>query len=452
MKQDINGDWHVNCNISFGVIILDKNLIINILKNEVVPALGCTEPVAVSLCAARAYGAVGGEIEKINVRVSPNIYKNGMSVGIPGISMVGLHVAAAIGAFGGNADLKLEVLSEVKEADVLLCEGFLKKSKVNVEVEYSMGNFYIYCEVITSKGYGKCKILNTHGNIVFVEANNKVLYEKDDKVVFSKSESEKLKDYHLIDIIDEIKTMTGKDIEFLLEGARMNMRIAETGLKEKCGMEIGRSMKRCIDSGIYTDDMYHNVVMMTAAGSDARMSGYFLPVMSSAGSGNNGLTAIIPVVVVAKRMGISDEELARALAISHITTIYIKLYTGRLSSMCSCGVAASTGAAVGICYLLKGGKKEIEYTIKNMVGDVSGIICDGAKAGCALKLSTAAGSALKSALLAMDNIVIPYDNGIVGVTVEDTIKNLGRISSDGMNITDKVILDIMVEKNICQLC
>lgn len=432
---------------------MNKNMIINILKNEVVPALGCTEPVSVALCAARAYKVVLGNIEKIVVRVSPNIYKNGMSVGIPGIEMVGLHVAAALGAIGGNPDLGLQVLSEIKSKDVINCKKFLKESKVSVDVEYEMGNFYISCDIFTSIGKGRCIIKNSHSNIIYFETNGKVLYDKgegDDAIaVTGISLSEKLKDYKLLDIIDEIVNMNLDDIGFMLNGATMNMKMAEVGLNEKCGMQIGKTMKMNIESGIYSDDMYHNVVMMTAAGSDARMSGYFLPVMSSAGSGNQGLTAIIPVVVVGNRIQASDETLCRALAISHITTAYIKQYTGRLSAMCGCGIAAATGAAVGICYLLNGGEKEIEYTIKNMVGDVSGIICDGAKAGCALKLSTAAGAALKCALLAINKCVVPYDNGIVGITIEDTIKNLGRVSNEGMNITDRVILDIMAQKNIC---
>jgi L-cysteine desulfidase len=192
--------------------------------------------------------------------------------------------------------------------------------------------------------------------------------------------------------------------------------------------------------------------MMTAAGSDARMAGLSKPVMSSAGSGNHGLTAIIPVVVTAQMKGVSDEKLARALAVSHITTVYVKQFTGRLSGICGCGVAAATGAAVAITYLLGGGEKEFEYAIRNMVGDVTGIICDGAKAGCSIKLSTAAGSALKAALLAVNGCTVPYDNGVVGVTMEDTVKNLGRISSEGMQETDRVILDIMVKKNNAFAC
>jgi L-cysteine desulfidase len=418
---------------------MKKEVIIDILKNEVVPALGCTEPVAVALCAAKAYSVVKGDIENIVLKVSPNIYKNGMSVGIPKINKVGLNVAAAIGVAGGNPDLKLEVLSNLEDKDIEFCEELLFKGKVKVDIEYEMGNFYISCEVCTTKGTGKCVIINSHSNIVYVEANNEVIFKKNERAVNSKTDSEKLKELKLLDIIEEIKKMTFNDLKFMLDGAKMNMKIAEIGLSEKCGMEIGRSIKSCIDNGVYSDDMYHNVVMMTAAGSDARMSGYSLPVM-------------IPVVVVAKRLKASEVLICKALAISHITTIYIKQYTGRLSAMCGCGVAASTGAGVGICYLLNGGNKEMEYTIRNMVGDVSGIICDGAKAGCALKLSTAAGAALKAALLALNGCVIPADNGIVGATVEDTIKNLGCVSKDGMSITDKVVLDIMVEKNISQLC
>jgi L-cysteine desulfidase len=428
---------------------MDKNIIIDILKRELVPALGCTEPVAVALCAASAYSAINGEIEKLVVKVSANIFKNGMSVGIPGIDMVGLKVAAALGAFGGNPELKLEVLSEVKKEEVERTEEFLKSGNISVEIENDMGNFYISCEVHTSNGKGVCIIINSHSNIVYIEKNGTVLFKKDEKVVFLKSQSDKLVEYKLMDLLAEINNMTFEELSFMLDGAKMNMKMAEVGLAESCGMEIGRTIKKSMESGLLSNDLYHNVVMMTAAGSDARMSGYFLPVMSSAGSGNHGLTAIIPVAVTANWLKAKDEKLCKALAMSHMTTIFVKLFTGRLSTMCGCGVAASTGASVGICYLLGGGKTEMENAIQNMIGDVSGIICDGAKAGCALKLSTAAGAALKAAILSTNNCVIPSDNGIVGATVEDTIKNLGRVSVEGMESTEKIILDIMLKKNMC---
>lgn len=431
---------------------MDKNLIIEILKREVVPALGCTEPVAVSLCSAAAYKAVKGEVKEIIVKVSPNIYKNGMSVGIPGIEKVGLHVAAALGVTGGNPDLKLQVLSEVNEKAKEECYKLIDDKKVSVDVEKEMGNFFISCEVVTSNGVGTCHIKNNHSNIVLIKANDEVTYKNDEVEVSKESLNSKLKDYKLIEIIEEIEKMSLEEIEFMADGMEMNLDMARVGLEEDCGMKIGKNMKGYMDKGILSDDIYHNIVMMTAAASDARMSGFFKPVMSSAGSGNHGLTAIVPVAIAAIKLGKDKEKMVKALAISHMTTIYIKQYTGRLSSICGCGVAAGTGAAVAICYLLGGWEKEFNYTIGNMIGDVTGMICDGAKPGCAIKLSTAAGAAIKSALLAVSDSYVPVDNGVLGETIEDTIINLGKVSNDGMRDMDKVILDIMVEKNKALLC
>lgn len=431
---------------------INKELIIEILKREVVPALGCTEPVAVALCGAAAYKAIGGEVKKIKVMVSPNIYKNGMSVGIPGIEKVGLHVAAALGVTGGNPDLKLQVLSEVDENSKKECYKLIEEKKLSVEVENNMGNFFISCEVETENGVGLCHIKNNHSNIVLIKENDNVIYKNDEIAVSSASLNGKLKEHKLIEILQEIDDMSFEDLSFMMDGMEMNLNMAEIGLENNCGMKIGKNMKDYIDKGILSDDIYHNIVMMTAAASDARMSGFFKPVMSSAGSGNHGLTAIVPVAIAAKKLGKDDEKLVKALAISHMTTIYIKQYTGRLSSICGCGVAAGTGAAVAICYLLGGWEKEINYTIGNMIGDVTGMICDGAKPGCAIKLSTAAGAAIKSALLAVNESYVPVDNGVLGETIEDTILNLGKISTDGMKDMDKVILEIMVEKNKSMLC
>lgn len=430
---------------------MDKQLIIDILKQEVVPALGCTEPASVAYCAATAYHSIKGEIQNVNLIVSPNIYKNGMGVGIPGVDRVGLHVAAVLGAVAGNADLKLEALNDVKEDDKEKCYEIIDSKKVKVDVDNNKGTFYIECIVKTENGEGKCIIKNRHTNIMLIKSNNNVLYENKEEEKSNAALSEKLKDYAFMDFINEVENMTFKELQFMLDGAVMNMEMARVGLNSEIGMKTGRTIKEYIESGILSDDIYHNVVMMTAAASDARMSGYFMPVMSSAGSGNHGLTAIIPVVVVSKKMACGDEKLVKALAISHLTTIYIKQYIGRLSGICGCGVAASTGAAVGICYLLGGGEKEFHYTIKNMIGDVTGIICDGAKKGCAIKLSTAAGVAIKSALLAIKGAYVPSDNGVVGYTIEDTIRNLGKIGSDAMVETDKMVLRIMVDKNKAML-
>jgi L-cysteine desulfidase len=427
---------------------MNKDLIIDILRQEVVPALGCTEPVAVALCAASAYKAVKGRAEKITVRVSSNIYKNGMSVGIPGVSNVGLNFAAALGVAGGNPSLKLKVLSEVKEEDIRQCYQFISTEIVTVSIDEAEKDFFISCDVETSNGKGTCHIRHNHSNVVYIALNDVPIFKTMETKETPSSLSSKLKKYKLIDILTEIKKMNFKDIDFMLEGSEMNMEMARVGLETNLGMSVGKNMKLLIEEGILSNDLYNNVVMLTASASDARMSGCFMPVMSSAGSGNHGLTAIIPVAVTADKLNKSKDELARALGIAHITTIYIKQYTGKLSAICGCGVAAATGASVAICYLLGGWEKEFKNAIANMVGDIAGMICDGAKAGCAIKLSTAAGSALKSALLAVHNSFVPSDNGIVGTTIEETIQNLGRVSAEAMVHADKVILDIMIGKNV----
>lgn len=430
-------------------MIREKDLI-EILKSEVVPALGCTEPVAVALaCAAAASGR--NNIESIEIVVSPNVFKNGMSVGIPGLKEVGLKAAAAIGAVGGDYKLGLQVLSNITEEDMDDYYKLLRENAVNVEVSTNGENLYIEAIVKTSSGDGKCIIMGSHSNIIFLEIDGKVVIDKHyvNGQGSVKSGREELKKNSIKDIIDLIENIDASELEFLLEGAEMNKEAAEFGFRERPGMGIGASLYDAIKKGILSDDLYHAAQAYTAAASDTRMAGYFIPVMSSAGSGNHGLTAILPVVVVAERLNVGKEKLIRALAISHTVTVYIKNYTGRLSALCGCGVAASTGAAVAIAYLMGADYKQIEGTINNMVADVTGMICDGAKAGCALKLSTAAGVAVKSALLAMNGSIVPLDNGIVGLTCEDTIKNLGRVSFPGMHETDKVILETMVDKNHC---
>ncbi|GIW48563.1 MAG: UPF0597 protein [Caloramator sp.] len=429
-----------------------KNIIKNVLKQEVVLALGCTEPVAVALASASAYSVVKGDIEKINVIVSSNIFKNAFAVGIPGTKNVGLHIAAALGAIGGDSKLKLEVLKNINSNHEKEAKKIVEEGKVRIDVDDSKAIFYIRVEVFTKNGLGVCEIKDKHSNIVYLEANGKVIYENREVAVGSSKSNFDLREFKLLDLIHEIIEMEYKELEFLLEGAEVNIKIAKEGLNNSYGMEIGKRYQKMIEEGIISDDIQNNIIMMTAAASDARMAGCFMPVMSSAGSGNHGITAIIPVAVCAKLLNKDNEELIKALAISHITTIYIKQFTGRLSSVCGCGVAAGVGAACGMCYLLGGKDKEIENTIKNMVGDISGVVCDGAKPGCAIKLSTAAAAAYKAALLATRGVYVPCGNGIVGCDIESTIRNLGIFTREGMKNVDRTIIDIMLKKEYELVC
>lgn len=421
--------------------------IIEILKDGVVPALGCTEPIAVALaCAAASYRRK--DIEKLDVLVSPNIYKNGMSVGIPGLKEVGLDAAAAIGAAGGDFTLGLQLLSNITGEDMDRYYKIRERDIVSVGVSDNGENLYVEANIKTVTGSGKCIIRNSHSNITYLEVDGEVkIDKKKDKNLSCKPAKQKLMGVKIADLVNAVNNIEYSKLEFLLEGVEMNKKAAEYGLSKRPGMGVGASIKDCISKGIISDDLYHKAQAYTAAASDTRMSGYFMPVMSSAGSGNHGLTAIMPVAVAAEEVGASDEKLARALAISHLITIYIKNYTGTLSALCGCGVAAATGAAAAIAYLLGANIEQLEGAINNMAADVSGMICDGAKPGCALKLSTAAGAAVNSALLAIEGSVVPCGNGIIGRTCEDTIKNLGKVSFPGMRETDKTILKVMEDGN-----
>ncbi len=426
----------------------DYKKLVELLKKEVTPALGCTEPVAVALAAANAVQAVGGQPDEIYVKVSTNIYKNAMAVGIPGIDRVGTDVAAALGAMTGQADKGLEVLDNAGGEGTGKALELVDSGKVHVELLDRTG-VYVDCQVDTDKGRGRCVVEDGHTNIVLVEANGEILRrgEKLDKQSASEELNKWLKERKISEILDMVKDIPYDEIEFLLEGRDMNLNIANMGLKDKIGMGIGYTTGKLMEKGIMSNDWTGYAAALTAAGADVRMAGIKMPVMSSAGSGNHGLTAILPVVAVAEKNGIDDQRLARALALSHLITVYVKSYTGKLSPLCGCAVAAGIGASSAIAFMLGAGNGQIEGAIKNVVANVTGLICDGGKVGCALKLSTAAYAAVQSAILAMEGSIVPGDNGIVHSSVERTIQNLGKISYPGMMETDSVILNVMLENN-----
>ncbi len=419
--------------------------LLNTLINGVKPALGCTEPVAVGLATAKAYEAIKDEVESIKVKVSPNIYKNGMGVGIPGTKEIGLVFAAALGVTCGDPNLGFEVFRPVNDKAISEAEVLVKENRTSVELEDTKGNFYIEAQVNTAKGAGVCIIKDTHTNIVYVEANDKVLFEKEESKKTSSMSNEYLKDVTLQDIRNFVENVPYKDIEFLLEGVKLNMDIARVGLKEKPGPGLGAAMNLLMEEGVMQKDVINKARVYTSAACDARMAGINMPVMSSAGSGNHGITAIIPPTVICEHLGCDDEKLARTLAFSHLTTAYIKIFTGGLSPVCGCAVAAGIGASAAVTWALGGTNEQIGGAIKNMVGTLAGMVCDGAKGGCAFKLSTASSEAIIQAKLAMSNVFINDLDGIISPEVEKTVKNLGQFCNYGMENADKEIIDIMLK-------
>ncbi|WP_291637689.1 serine dehydratase subunit alpha family protein [Clostridium sp.] len=421
-----------------------RNLIVQTLKEEVVPAMGCTEPVAVALASAKAKELITfNYIEKAEVFVSPNIYKNGLSVGVPYTQEVGLYIAAALGFIGGESKKDLRVLEGINETKVQLAKELLHSGKLSLNIKDTDDKIYVEVNLVTDKGNCNVIISGKHNRFVYAESQGKVLLdlrEEDKKNNVGKNILYNLK---IRDIISEIEKIPHEDIAFMLEGVVMNEAIAKVGLNSKMGMGVGFSLKKSIQQGILSENLMTSSMMLTAAASDARMSGASLSVMSSNGSGNNGLTAILPIVAYKNKFNVDDEKLAKAVAISHMVNSYVKYYIGRLSALCACGVAAGTGSGVAIAWLMGASYDQMDGVIKNTIANTSGMICDGAKEGCSLKLSTSASVAVQSAILAINDSIVSARNGIVAETAEDTIVNLGVLSRDGMSIADAVILNTM---------
>ena len=428
-----------------------QSKLVNILRAEVKPALGCTEPVAVALACAKANELLGEEIKKCTIGLSPNVYKNGMCVGIPGTDRLGLKISAAMGLIGGKSENGLRVLETLTTEDVKVAENYMDNN--NIDISPIDTEEKVYIEVVLEGENNKTKVVirTKHDNIVFASKNDEILLEEAVEEVAATTNTQPkeniLDTITIKEIVEAIESVDFEEIEFLLEGIAMNEEIANYGLNEKVGVGVGYGMKKSMEEGLLSDDLMNYTMMITAAASDARMAGVKLPVMSSNGSGNHGITAILPIVAYNKKFPQTDDRLARSLAISHLLTAYVKNYTGRLSAVCGCGVAASIGATSGLSWLMDLGIEQVEGAIENMVANLSGMICDGAKAGCALKLASAASAAVQSAIIAKQNCIVPPMNGIVGNRVEQSIQNLGRVSDKGMTTTDKVIISVMDDMN-----
>lgn len=427
-----------------------REKLIDILKAEVKPALGCTEPVAVALACAKAKELLGEEIVNHKVLVSPNVYKNGMCVGIPGTERLGLKISVALGFIGGHSENGLRVLETLTPEEVKKSEEYMDTNEIDVSPADTKEKVYIEVRLEGKTRTSKVVIRTKHDNFVYLEENKNVLLnEEQPEVVEVESTIEEniLDDITIKDLVENVEALELKDIEFLLEGIAMNEEIANYGLNNKIGIGVGYGIKKSMEEGILGDDLLNNAMMITAAASDARMAGVKMPVMSSNGSGNHGITAILPIVAYNKKFPQSDEKLAKSLAISHLVTAYVKNFTGRLSAVCGCGVAASTGATAGMTWLMSGDISQVEGAMEHIVASLSGMICDGAKSGCAVKLASAASAVVQSAIIAKQNCFVPQKNGIVGSSVEESIKNLGKVSDKGMSVTDEVIIDVMDDMN-----
>jgi L-cysteine desulfidase len=428
----------------------------DILRVEVAPALGCTEPAAIALGAAAAASLLGGEeITGIEIWVDPNIYKNGVAVSIPGTGgLCGLDTAGALGATGSAPEMGMEVLEPVDEAVVARAQAILQTGLVKVHLLPDQQGLYVKTVVRTGSDTAESVIQDSHDNIVSLSLNDRVIADSsllsrgnvgDGQGTLGDLEAW-LKGLSLAELFALIDDLDDEDVAFLKEGVQFNVRLAEYGLKHGCGLGVGKTLDRLARQRLIQRDMVLSAKILTSAASDARMAGVKMPAMSSAGSGNHGLTAILPIWAVKDYVECDERTVFEAIGLSHIITAFVKAYTGRLSAVCGCSIAAGAGAAAGISYLLGGALPQIAGAIKNLTEDLAGVICDGAKAGCSLKLATAAGTAVQAALFALQGVQVHYTDGIIEASPEKTMQNVGTLSTQGMVETDRTILRIMMEK------
>ena len=437
--------------------------IIALIHREVKPALGCTEPIAVALAVAKATEIISENCAcpgnwrlkadfRLEIAVSANILKNGMGVGIPGTGMVGLPVAAALGAVCGDSSRGLEVLSALTPEAVSRAKELVAQKKVKVSVADTPHLLYVKATVAVEGGgiasaevdpHAYAVIEDDHDRIVETSYADKILMTSESGAAAAERTTDEY-DLTVASIVDFAKTAPYKDIAFILEDRTYNLALAQEGLIGDYGLQVGKAIREN-QKEVFGDDFLSYAMGLTAAASDARMAGSTLAAMSNSGSGNQGITVSVPVIAYALKYKVDDERLARALILSNLVAIHIKHYLGKLSALCGC-VVASTGSACGIVFLQGGGYKEICAAIKNMAGNITGMVCDGAKVGCAMKVASGVSCAVQSAVLALRGACIPSTDGIIEDDVEKTIRNIGTIGSAGMKTTDHMILDIMLCK------
>ncbi len=424
---------------------MDKHKILTILEKELFVALGCTEPVAIALAAATAKSYVEGTIQEICVKASGNIIKNAKSVGIPGMSGKGLDFSAALGAVAGNHEKKLELLEGLTEEDELLAFKLIGEGKVKAGQADSPKRLYIEVTIQTDKQTSKVVISDNHSNITLIEVDGMAVFLGGCENIGIQTDEEELESLTIDEIYHWVLQADVKDLSLVKRSIELNRVIGMEGLSGNYGLNVGRTIKENVKKGFLSDDLATAAMSLAAAGSDARMAGSTLPVMANTGSGNQGIAVTLPVVAVAEKLNVSEDKMIRAVALSHLITIHIKSKFGRLSALCGV-TAAGMGASSAIVYLLDGNLQQIKAAVQNTIGNVSGMICDGAKAGCAMKVSTCSNVAVQSALLALNHQEIQSTDGFIHDDVEKSIESFCKLGNEGTRQTDELILKLMLEK------
>lgn len=422
-----------------------RQQIIDLINKEVVPAVGCTEPMAVALCTARATELLGRRPEKITALLSANMLKNAMGVGIPGTGMIGLPIAIALGAIIGKSEYKLEVIKDLDDNSLNEAKSYIQDpNHITIKLKENITE-KLYIEVTCEDGDDKASaiIANAHTNFVYEQRNGETLLEKRATSTDSERPGDIQLNMHMV--WDFATTTPVGELAFIIKTRDYNIRAAEESRKGNYGHNLGKTMGRPLSCGIFGKTIYSRIISETALACDARMGGAMIPVMSNSGSGNQGICATNPVAVYAKENDNTEEELIRALTLSHLTAIYIKQSLGKLSALCGC-VVASIGSSCGIVYLMGGDYTHVCHAVKNMIANLTGMICDGAKPSCSIKICSGVSSALLSALLSMEGEHVTSAEGIIDDDVDKSIRNLTNIGKEAMCPTDDMVLKIMTHK------
>ena len=421
----------------------ERKAIKHLMEQEIVPAIGCTEPIAVSLCVAKASELLEHRPEKIDVFLSSNVIKNAMGVGIPGTKMIGLPIAIALGALIGKSDYGLEVLRNFDADDLAEAKQYINEERISIAVKENITqNLYIEVVCYAKDSVVKTIICGSHTFFSHIEKDGEVLLSREFKEVDTDNVAVSLNMRKVYDYAHETPI---EDLEFIYAAAKMNKAVSEEAQNETYGHNVSQILGGKMGLSVFGNNPHSKMLIATSGACDVRMDGAKLSVMSNSGSGNQGIASTLPVLSYAEEIGADKQTLIRALVLSNLAVIYIKQHLGRLSALCGC-VVASTGSSCGITYLMGGTYEQITFATKNMIGNITGMICDGAKPSCSLKITSGTSTALLSALMAIENGMISEQEGIVDKDVDQTIRNMAKIGKEGMLETDKIILDMMINK------
>ena len=416
---------------------------INLVYQDVKPAIGCTDPVAVAFAGSVCKRYVTGDIKKVVLTTSKNIYKNGKSVIVPNTNgRAGLKLAFALGLLYGDYEKNLLVLSDITDNQLNNTLKFLENSDISEEIEYNSHNIYIKGDIFTTEETIQVIISAAHTNIVFIKVNDTILFEKN-VCDTSSPEDEIIKTLDFDKLIQMANIADINDLQYMKEGIALNTKVSNESLEGDYGLNVGKTLKYLQEKNIIGNDIITNIKIATSAAADMRMGGGSLPVMTSGGSGNQGIGVILPIYLVAQKENIEEEKMLRAIFLGHIVNKYAKVYSGKLSGMCGCAIGAGVGVCAAITYMLDGTNEQIKGSSNNLLANLTGMICDGAKDNCSLKLSSCVSEATMCAYLALNNIIVRNNVGIVSDTIENTIKNVGILCNKGFVKSDEVLLDLI---------